>query len=477
MRYPENPKFQNPKSQKNPEKPEKPNLKISKQPPSNARARLVFCNLEFRDLRFFWDLEFWDLGFLPSRMRATIQITALLPLLILCACTTPPPPAPPPPQIEPTGDPHLDTYQQRLATAPPNDRALWEYHLALAALRRDRPDIATPALDDALALAAANYGNINAAAAKSRGLFQQEASKPFIGEAYERAMANYYRALLYWADAQPDNARALYRTAQLIDSDTLDKQYAGDYILPDYLDGYITARQTRDPASGADALRRARANAAAQNRPAPPDYDLTANVMIFVDYSTGPQKYAGGNVGQQLLYNIPPPTAGSARLTIDGKQHIALPPYDDIGFQAMTRGGRVMDQILGNKAQFKQNADTFGDATLTGAVIAANTSRSRDAQLTAAALASVGLISKAFSAATQTRADTRCWDTLPRYLSFAAIHLSPGTHNAILTFYTPDGRALPQQTQHFTITVPDPAALPLGAAPQDVVIYRSQLRN
>jgi len=408
-------------------------------------------------------------------MRGIPQIfSLLLSLLFLSSCTTTPPPPPAP--LAPPGDPVLDTYQQHLTTTPEKDRALWQYRLATAALRHDRPDIAKPALDDALALAAANYGNINKAAAKSRGMFQQEASKPYIGEAYERAMANYYRALLYWTDAQPDNARALYRNLQLIDSDTLEKQYAGDYILPDYLDGYITARQTRDPASGASALARARANAAAQNRPAPPDYDLAANVMVFVEYSQGPQKTAGGAAGQQLLYNLPPPTAASARLTIDNHRDIALPPYDDIAFQAVTRGGRVMDQILANKADFKQTADTIGNASLMGAVIANNTSRSRDAQLATVALLGAGLISKAISAATQTRADTRCWDTLPRYLSFAALNLSPGDHAATLTFYAPDGRALPQQTQRFTITVPAPDAHPF-APPQDVIIYRSQLRN
>jgi len=410
-------------------------------------------------------------------MRGLPQTLLLLALPFLSSCTTPPAPPPPPPQIETTNDPLLDTYQQRLASSPAKDRALWEYRLAAAALRRGHPDIAKTALDDALALATANYGNINKAAAKSRGMFQQEASKPFIGEAYERVMANYYRAILYWADAQPDNARALFRNGQLIDSDTLNKQYAGDYILLDYLDGYITARLSRNPASGADALARARASAAAQNRPAPPDYDLAANVMVFVDYSPGPQKTAGGNVGQQLLYNIPPATAASARLTIDGKHDIALPPYDDTGFQAVTRGGRVMDQILANKADFKQTADTVGNASLMGAVIASNSSYSRDAQLTAVALAGVGLISKAISAATQTRADTRYWDTLPRYLSFAALNLPPGEHSATLTFYAPDGRALARQTQRFTITVPAPAAHPFAPAPQDVIIYRSQLQN
>ncbi|WP_277558324.1 hypothetical protein [Ereboglobus sp. PH5-10] len=394
-------------------------------------------------------------------------------LLFITGCSTTPPRPPPP---APTGDAVVD-YQNQLAAASEKDRALWQYRLGLAALRRGESDIATPALDDALAISAANYGNINKAAAKSRGMFTQEASKPFVGEAYERVMANFYRGIIYWAAGEPDNARALFRTGQLLDSDTLNKEYAGDYVLLDYLDGYVSAKlNPHSPDAGADALKRARASAAAQERAAPPDYETAANVMVFVDYSPGPKKYAGGDSGQQLLYRVVPASATSARLTVGGRSH-ALPPYDDVSFQAITRGGRVMDQILGNKAAFKRTTDTIGDVGLIGAMAVSNSSNSKDAQIVTGALLLAGFASKIISASTRTRADTRCWDNLPRYLSFAAIQLPPGKHQAELTFFDGKGNAYTQQTQRFTITVPDPAALPIGAATKDVVIYRSQMRN
>ncbi len=406
------------------------------------------------------------------------NVRAILPallvaLLFAAGCATAPPRPPPPPL---TGDPLVD-YQNQLAASPEKDRALWQYRLAATALRHGENAIAKSALDDALALAAANYGNINKAAAKSRGLFTQEASKPFVGEAYERVMANFYRGILYWTDGESDNARALFRNGELLDSDTVSKEYAGDYVLLDYLDGYITARLSGgNPDAGADALKRARASAAAQGRAALPDYDLQANVMLFVDYSAGPQKYAGGSDGQQLMYRIPTATITSALLRV-GEQTYPLPPFDDIGFQAVTRGGRVMDQILGNKASFKRNTDAVGDLALTGAVVSSHVSNSRDSAIATAALLGVGLVSKILSSATQTQADTRCWDNLPRFLSFAALKLPPGTHEAELIFHDDKGKAYPQQTQRFTITVPDPATLPLGQAPKDVVVYRSQMRN
>jgi hypothetical protein len=59
---------------------------------------------------------------------------------------------------------------------------------------------------------------------------------------------------------------------------------------------------------------------------------------------------------------------------------IPLPAYDDLGYQATTRGGRVMDHILGNKAVFKAGADVAGDVALTGAVIASDQARRRERQ-------------------------------------------------------------------------------------------------
>jgi hypothetical protein len=299
-------------------------------------------------------------------------------------------------------------------------------------------------------------------------MFRNESDKPFLGEPYERVMANYYRAILYWRDGEPDNARALFRTAGLLDSDTEEKTYAGDYVLCDYLDGYVTAKLGGD---GSDALARAIASARAQSRPAPPPYDPSANVLFFVEFGRGPRKVAAGQYGEMLRFQAGPVTASAARLEIAGRA-IALPAYDDLFFQAITRGGRVMDHILGNKAVFKTGANTVGDAALMGAAIAAN-SRGEDSGTAALALAAVGLISKLTAAATTPAADTRQWDNLPRYLGFHALKLPPGDHPATLTFLDAGGRAIGSLTQQFTVTVAAPTTL--GEAPRDTVIYRSEL--
>ena len=394
------------------------------------------------------------------------RLTLFLPVIFFAGCET----VPPSPSVPFTGDPVVDG-NAHLAVAPAKDRVLWEYRVAAAALRRGLYDEAKVKLDDALAAAAANYGQVNSEAAKSRRMFRNESDKPFIGEPYERIMASFYRGILYWRDGEPDNARALFRSGELLDSDTQDKTYAGDYVLLDYLDGLVSARLGGD---GADSLRRARENAKQQGRAIPPDFNPKANVMLFVEYGKGPTKYSGGEFGEQLKFFTQQSRIHSARIEVDGWR-VALPPYDDVSFQATTRGGRLMDHVLGNKAAFKQTTDTVGDVALIGAMAAADHG-GRDADRAAIGLAAVGLISKIASAATTPQADLRAWDNLPQFLSFSALSLAPGEHAATLEFLDASGQVVQSLTQSFTITVPaaDPS---IGAKSPDVVVFCSEAKN
>ena len=57
-------------------------------------------------------------------------------------------------------------------------------------------------------------------------------------------------------------------------------------------------------------------------------------------------------------------------------------------------------------------------------------------------IALAGLVSKVVSAATVPAADTRSWDNLPRYLSFACLPLPVGQHVATVQFLDPAGQVL-----------------------------------
>ena len=372
-------------------------------------------------------------------MKALWQPTLLAAFLILAGCATTTKH-----QVAVTGDIMVDA-PNAIANGPPRDKVLWQYRLAAAAMRQGKYDVAKQNLDDALLTLGGIYGK-DADAKKARSYFHAEAKKTFIGEPYERSMAYIYRGIIYWMDGEPDNARACFRSAEFEDSDAEQRQYAGDWVLPDYLDGLITTKLGGD---GSDAFKRAQADAKGVKLP---PYNLNADAIFFIEFGPGPTKYATGQYGEELRFSTTPSPVTSAELNVDAFR-IPIAPTDDVAFQATTRGGRVMDHILGNKAVFKSVTDTAGNVALIGGLATAVASNNRTAQEVGLGLAFAGLVSKVVSAATVPAADTRSWENLPRYLSFASVPLPPGQHVATIQFLDASGQVHPNLTKTITVNI------------------------
>ncbi|MGC3961118.1 MAG: tetratricopeptide repeat protein [Verrucomicrobiota bacterium] len=366
-----------------------------------------------------------------------IGLSALL-LFTGCAST-------PQHKIVLTGDILVDG-PKMIAEGSPRDKVLWQYRTAAAAMRRGQFDEAKPLLDDALARLQGIYG-LDAEARKSRGLFQKESRKTFIGEPYERSMAYFYRGVLYWRDGELDNARACFRSAEFEDSDAQNKEYKGDWVLPDYLDGLATVKLG---GNGDEAFQRAKTSAKNINLP---DYQPKANVLFIVEYGPGPEKYRAGEFSEQLRFR----TRGSPVLAAQiktGSINLPVAPCDDLNFQATTRGGRVMDHVLANKAVFKGTTDKIGDVALIGGLTTAAVSEDRTVQNIGLGVALAGLIAKGISSATTPEADTRQWDNLPQFISFAAVKLPPGTNAVTVEFNGAYGVANLAWTKTITVNVP-----------------------
>ncbi len=344
-----------------------------------------------------------------------------------------------------TGDPVIDG-QRAVQSGPPRDRVLWQYRMATAELRRGNFTEAKRLLDESItSIEGVFAGDKNAK--KARGYFNEEAKKTFLGEPYERVMAYYYRGILYWMDGEPDNARACFRSAAVQDADTMDKSYASDYVLLDYLDGLATLKLKGD---GSDAFKRARAEC---KMAVPPDPNSKANVLLFVEFGDGPTKYAGGQYGEQLRFRGGVSTAREVRIRIGQHSAAHIGPYDDLYFQATTRGGRVMDHILANKAVFKSSTDAAGTAGIVSGVVLAG-SRDRTTREVGLGLAAAGLFSKILSASTTPQADTRSWESLPLFLTFAALEVPPGSHTATVEFLDANRNVIGTLTKTITLNVP-----------------------
>ena len=365
------------------------------------------------------------------------SLLCLLCALWMTACQTP--------DIQPAPEYSDDLVvegKRLIAQAPRQDKNLWRLRVGLVALKQNQPNDAK-ALFEAAMPAAGQILQADASTRMAQSLFSPENVKGFHGEPYERAMGWFYRGLIYWMDGEPANARACFRTAQLMDALAEKHEHRADWVMLDYLDGFITAKLGKD---GSAALRRAREHAGAI---ALPDYNPAANTLLVLQTGFGPVKKSGGDVGEALVYDGGHSDVAKIRITVAG-QTVTAPIFDNLTVQASTRGSRAMDLVLARKATVKKVGDTIGDIGTVSGVVLVDYEDTRDAGL---ALLGVGLVGKFIGNSVEPRADTRTWNNLPQHLSFAALNLPVGEHPATVDFIGVTGAALPDRQKSVLLTV------------------------
>lgn len=360
-----------------------------------------------------------------------------LAFLIVTGC------AAPPIQKAPTANPDLVIEGRRLiANARAEDKNLWRYRVVMEALKRGQFVEARTLLDETLP----DISMLRALDPKARSthrLFTPESAKTFVGEPFERAMAYYHRGILYWMDGELDNARACFRTAQLFDADAQKEAFACDYLLLDYLDGYVSAKLGAD---GSDSLKRARANA---KQITLPDFDVSANVIVFLQMGFGPVKTTVGRNGERLAFQEGHSTAVAAEVRIDGVK-TRTAPWDNLTYQAVTRGGRLMELILRDKSRIKTTGDIIGDLTFEPGLIL---TLPESTQNIGFALVGTAFLAKAVAGSTETRADTRTWNNLPQFLAFTAMRAQPGPQQIEIEFFDAANKSLPAMKRTLAIEV------------------------
>jgi len=332
----------------------------------------------------------------------------------------------------------------------PRNRVLNDMRLGLASMALDQTDLAAHLFDDALDGIEAVYAETESAE-RARKLFVKEAAKDFKGEPYERAMAYYYRGLLYLRAGDFDNAHASFKGGLIQDSFAEDERYRADFGLLAYLEGWASRCAGNTTLARADD---AEFREIDSRTPLPAD---DQKVLVIAETGQGPMKRAvspnGDDRPRALTFrrigpagraqvSWRPPTAGKDAPS----KTVALLPVEDIFHQASTRGGRAFDMILDGKAQFKSTANTIGDVALVGALGAASVasnSRNRDVQNGAAiatgALLMMALIGKATAAAVEADADTRTWETLPDQVHLIPLNLPDSVTHVTVTILRPDG--------------------------------------
>lgn len=321
---------------------------------------------------------------------------------------------------------------ERVLTEGERNRVLHLVRAGLASMERGYRAVAANAFDEALLTIEAIYGG-DERAASARSVFNSEDRKVFRGEPYERAMAFYYRGILYLMEGDYENARASFKSGILQDTLAEQEEYRQDFALLEFLEGWAS-QCNGDTALARDAYALATEHGPAINLPGEGD-----NLLVLADVGVGPTKVAEGDHGELLRIMEPSPTyvtqqedEATSALMMNGEP-IRLANRESIVRQAMTRGGREIDTILAGKVQFKDSVQELSNVSASVAQSGLDmwnsglTNNNQDLAYAGAVVGLAGglvaLIAKAVADQTQPEADTRAWDNLPaavRYQTYQA---------------------------------------------------------
>lgn len=318
----------------------------------------------------------------------------------------------------PVGASTLAAAQARLAQAPANDRTLHHMRAGVAALREGSLDASAQHFDAALDAIESVFSDAEGAA-KARSLWYEEGSKDFKGEPYERAMAYYYRGLLYLIDTDYENARASFRSALMQSAFAEEQQYRSGFASLMFLEGWAN-QMLGDRSQAADAYAEAR-----KYRPdwTPPAAD--ANTLVIGELAGSPRKVGDGVGNHEIVYRRARRTPEKKiDVSVGDAAPLRLYAMEDLYVQATHRGERAIDRIIDGKVTFQNAAGSVGDVMGTiaseGSVISAAVGGGGGAALSG--MAAIGAIASLVAVNVKPRADVRYWSNLPETLHFTALN-------------------------------------------------------
>ena len=309
----------------------------------------------------------------------------------------------------------LKPLYKTLLTGGERNSVLSYQRLGLAAMEQGHWDDAERAFDGALLRIESFYGK-DKAASMARSTFRKEANKDFKGEPYERAMAYYYRGLLYLRSGDYDNARASFKQAEYQDTVSEDEEFQGDFAVMNYLTGW-TYHCQKDPSSAAEQF--ALATKAQPTLVAPEKGD---DMLLIAELGRGPVKARDGASSEKMIFTLTDSYAeNEAKFILPNRDPIPALAASSVNFQATTRGGRAIDGILKGKANFKETTSTIGDVATQ---MSLNSLQSGNMGSGTLGLAAAGAIFSMFASAAKTEADIRGWDGLPDKITLATSKIS-----------------------------------------------------
>lgn len=316
----------------------------------------------------------------------------------------------------------LQGLYRRVISDRAENRVMHLVRAGLAAMELGYHDLARDTFDEALLTIEAVYSD-NPEAVAARNNFSPEDRKVFRGEPYERAMAYYYRGILYLMEEDYENARASFQSGVLQDTLAEQEEFRGDFALLDYLAGW-SSQCNGDTSLIKDSYDWAKENSSV-NLSIP---DSDDNLVVLADFGYAPTKVRTGEHGHLLkIQKNQRNYSSSTGFRLSGEAE-RLGNSESILRQAKTRGGREFDVILEGKAQYKEDMESASESAAgiagASAILGATGLAMDDDNL--AQIGGVGLFGGGFislvtgtvAEATKPQADTRQWDNLPEMVRY-----------------------------------------------------------
>jgi hypothetical protein len=311
---------------------------------------------------------------------------------------------------------NLQPYFSQLYRGGERNAVLNFDRLGVAALVNHEYDIARKAFDQSiLRIDAFRTGGSDLKAAKSK--FQEEASKDFKGEPYERGMVFYYRGLVYLHDGDFSNAGASFARVNVEDSQAEGQQYQADYASMKLLNAWALKCQG-DQSTSADLY-----SQATQMRADLSGVDYRQPSLLIIETGLGPRKVGKGQYGEKLSWEDGGDDTSTPQVALNGSSLGTPALAESLMFQASTRGGRPVEYLLAGKAQFKDIAKTTADVSAgvsVGALQVANIqaatgqyNQALASDYVAMGAAVFSMFSKLAENSAKPAADTRSWESIP----------------------------------------------------------------
>ncbi len=287
---------------------------------------------------------------------------------------------------------------------------------------------------------------------KAVSFWHGENNKVFKGDNHERATLYALLALSFIEKGEWEDAQRCVKNGLLADISAEEDNYNSDYALLHYL-GYVAAKKMNQTEAAADYKREFIQSMRARGYPADEaetsyaklfDETDSANTLMVLWTGRAPMFLRGGEY-EELRMVVPgenPYTLMTAEVDNNGTEKTFAKAVGDVNFQATTRGGRAMDNVLQNKAALKKGMEVSRNifmAAAAGCLIAATQQNDPNTALVLIGISGgcfvAGVIPWVIGASINSTADVRYWHNLPGEFLIMPLQLPEGQHSVAIRAY------------------------------------------